>query len=933
VGVATVWRLHVRNAIRARQKLPVDYESFTDSWFAADKNPGGRIPRLWASCANHDYGTSPSDRFPRMPPVNSARRRALRALLSALAGGGLTAAGLGGPLAGAALGATGTTSTTATAEPGSGSPGAEGGQTTTSTTPAETTTPTETTTAPTSSTPTATTPAPPTPTTAPTTTTTPASTAPAATTPQPASPTPSTVAAPTVVLKRKQKATPSAPSNPSQTTTTLSGENNKQSKSGKTTGPNNVAPSPQTVAAEAGALAALLASSEASDQALAFYRIPLFLLPIYKAAAVQYGVPWQILAAINEIETDYGSDLSVSSAGAVGWMQFEPSTWLQYGVDALNAGYADPYNPVDAIFAAARYLRAAGAATNLRAAILAYNHSEEYVESVLLRAKLISSYPKTVIATLTGLIDGRLPVTGKHVAWEALPLEAPSPSSATAGAGPATDPSNAAASTATTPAGTPGSTPPLSPTAAAAAATSKLATAPAPALQLVDLMSAPNAAVVAVQDGRIVKLGDSRKLGKYLVLRDVYGDVFTYAGLGSIAPSYVLPKTPRVKVKSPVIEAASTRDPAPSQPASAGVQVPLTLHVKTPLAQHKQGRGEVSLPASVAEPTPAGMGRPRLFAHPGNPDARAAAVASAARKAQIDRAGQALPLRKGSVVASGTVLGRVRVPRGAHDGHLRFAIRPAGDTETIDPGPVLANWAQLQSALHPQGAKATNPLLGATAGDVFLLSKAQRERAVLADPGITLDACDRHEIAAGAVDGRVLAVLAFLSRSGLEPTVGGLRCAQRQYTASDTAAAGYSGGEVDITAINGTPIAGHQGPETITDLTVRALLTLPAKFVPHAIDSLMRYPGSPNTHASKADAGRIHLEFRPLPVTPALNPAAAATVAHSARSGRAAPAPVVTTSALSTAQWSQLMERVAALPTPTIATKPSSAAIPDPKRR
>jgi hypothetical protein len=55
-------------------------------------------------------------------------------------------------------------------------------------------------------------------------------------------------------------------------------------------------------------------------------------------------------------------------------------------------------------------------------------------------------------------------------------------------------------------------------------------------------------------------------------------------------------------------------------------------------------------------------------------------------------------------------------------------------------------------------------------------------------------------------------------------------------------------------------------------------------------------------------------------------------VAHSASSGRTAPAPIVTTSPLSAAQWSQLMQRVAALPTPTIATKPSSAAIPDPKK-
>ncbi len=210
-----------------------------------------------------------------------------------------------------------------------------------------------------------------------------------------------------MVLQRKQKATPSGQATPSLTATKTAGQT-KPSKTKKESGPNNVAGSPQSVA-EAGALAAILASSEASNQALGFYRIPLFLLPVYKAAAVQYGVPWQILAAINEIETNYGTDLSVSTAGAVGWMQFMPTTWLQYGVDALNAGYADPYNPVDAIFAAARYLRAAGAATDLRAAILAYNHSDEYAESVLLRAKLISTYPKGVIATLTGLIDGRLP--------------------------------------------------------------------------------------------------------------------------------------------------------------------------------------------------------------------------------------------------------------------------------------------------------------------------------------------------------------------------------------------------------------------------------------------------------------------------------------------------------------------------------------------
>jgi hypothetical protein len=321
----------------------------------------------------------------------------------------------------------------------------------------------------------------------------------------------------------------------------------------------------------------------------------------------------------------------------------------------------------------------------------------------------------------------------------------------------------------------------------------------------------------------------------------------------------------------------------------------------------------------------------RLFAHPGNPDARAAA--SAASRARHSSAGQRLPLRPGSVVASGTVLGRVSVPPGARDGHLRFAIRPAGDSTTIDPGPILTNWAQLQTALHPQGAEATNALLGATASDVFLLSKSQLERAVLSDPGITIYTCGRHDIASGAVDRRVLAVLAFLSRSGLKPTVSALRCGQARYTVTGAPFAQYTGDAVDISAINGIPIAGHQGAGTIADLTIRTLLTLPDELVPHEIVSLMRYPGASNTHASSAYWNNLHLAFRPAPAAAALTPAAAATVAHSAHSGRTAPSPVVTTSVLSGAQWNQLMTRVSALPTPTVATKPSSAAVPDPKHR
>ena len=143
------------------------------------------------------------------------------------------------------------------------------------------------------------------------------------------------------------------------------------------------------------------------------FRVPVFLLPIYQAAGIQYGVRWEVLAAINEIETDYGRNLNVSSAGALGWMQFMPATWRQYGTDANKDGKKDPFNPVDAIFAAARYLKAAGYEQDVRRSIFAYNHADWYVDSVMLRARLIAGVPADLVGSLTGLTEGRFPVAAR----------------------------------------------------------------------------------------------------------------------------------------------------------------------------------------------------------------------------------------------------------------------------------------------------------------------------------------------------------------------------------------------------------------------------------------------------------------------------------------------------------------------------------------
>ena len=107
------------------------------------------------------------------------------------------------------------------------------------------------------------------------------------------------------------------------------------------------------------------------------------LVTIYRNAGFEYGIDWRVLAAINRVETNLGQNTHVSSAGAVGWMQFLPSTWRRWGVDASGDGIADPYDPQDAIFSAARYLDAAGARGDIRRAIFAYNHANWYVNEVL----------------------------------------------------------------------------------------------------------------------------------------------------------------------------------------------------------------------------------------------------------------------------------------------------------------------------------------------------------------------------------------------------------------------------------------------------------------------------------------------------------------------------------------------------------------------
>ncbi|HEY3681975.1 MAG TPA: lytic transglycosylase domain-containing protein [Streptosporangiaceae bacterium] len=110
-------------------------------------------------------------------------------------------------------------------------------------------------------------------------------------------------------------------------------------------------------------------------------------LDLYKqAASTCKGLSWTVLAAIGQVESDHGRNAGRSSAGALGPMQFLPSTWRAYGVDGDHDGRADIMNPFDAVPAAAKYLCANGAGgggKSLYKAIFQYNHADWYVRNVL----------------------------------------------------------------------------------------------------------------------------------------------------------------------------------------------------------------------------------------------------------------------------------------------------------------------------------------------------------------------------------------------------------------------------------------------------------------------------------------------------------------------------------------------------------------------
>ncbi len=515
------------------------------------------------------------------------------------------------------------------------------------------------------------------------------------------------------------------------------------------------------------------------------FEIPPFLLPIYQACGTEYGIPWEVLAAINKIETNFGKDLNVSSAGAVGWMQFLPSSWETYGLDANGDGRKDPYNPVDAICAAAHYLKIAGGTKDLYGAILAYNHADWYVQEVLLDARAYGALPTDLVGSLTGLTEGdHFPVAANARYADDISARA-----ALAKATPSQRKSYGNAAD---------------------------VISSSPTRRGINIFAAAGSPVVAVNDGVIDKAGHSKTLGNYVVLEDAYGNRFTYAELGQI------------------------------------------VHDK---------RNEV-LPSGAEKQLPVDSEdiRPRLFALPGRSQSRSDTKPEKNAKQGVDQAasiGADGSLKVGSRVIAGTVLGRIAKASGGVDPHINFSIRPAGKgAPRIDPKPILDGWKLLEeTAIYRANGK--NALASDLGGaGVLLLSKTELEKRVLADPKLSIYKCGRSDVSSGRIDRRVLALLEYLVSKGFDLRVSALECDHSTLATTDTVSEHSTGDAVDISEIDGVPVAGHQGSGTLTDQLIKDVLALQGVMHPHQVISRENLPGE-TSFASPDHYDHVDIGYAP----------------------------------------------------------------------
>lgn len=678
------------------------------------------------------------------------------------------------------------------------------------------------------------------------------------------------------------------------------------------------------------------------------FEIPPFLLPIYQACGSQYGIPWYVLASINRAETNFGRDLSTSYAGAMGWMQFMPTSWAEWGVDANGDKIKDPNNPVDAICSAANYLDYFGYKDDPYKAIFAYNHADWYVQIILDYAKVYSEIPTEVISALTGLTEGaRFPVAAGDASYEGQ----------------------------------------ISTEAARNDGTTSQDITTSADRRTIAIAASGGSPVIAVNDGMIT--GIDHESGT-VVLEDVYGNRYTYAGLGSVSTVHPVP---RPKQTSPTVPQESDigtpvddgPDPDPDAEAEMGEEKaadnrqdanPQGQGEGSPRPTREQQRDisevlvdpdaaaaaadsgpaeEQEDPAIVAatdrrseqariRPVPEEAdhnsedSRGRVYASPLRPSNHRRAttdgqsIQNSIRQAEgigIDgKPGDYLiydgsksgiyrfdpestelhELKKGSRVVAGTVLGRLAETAGAS---VNFSIKPGGEeAPQIDPKPFLDGWKLLAETniYSARGKDRFSNRLGA--GGILLLSKSALQKRVLGNEKIEFTKqCDRDYIAGGSIDRRILATLEFVAAHGYSMLITSMYCGREgSITTSGNVSNHTRGSAVDIAAFNGEIVtAATQGPGSLTDQVSRLVLSLQGTMAPDEVISLLSYP-QPAGFAMGDHDDHLHIGFRPM-------------------AGAEQPGGSIGSS-LGAEQWNQLTERLGQIRNPEVPTTPSRDSLP-----
>ena len=626
-------------------------------------------------------------------------------------------------------------------------------------------------------------------------------------------------------------------------------------------------------------------------------QVPRAALPARRSTrppGIQYGVRWEVLAAINEIETDYGRNLNVSSAGALGWMQFMPSTWRMYGVDANKDGAQGPVQP------GRRDLRRRPLPQGRRLREGRPPRDLRLQPRRLVRR--LGAAPRAPDRRRAGRPDrlAHRPDRGPLPRLRPRALRGRPRRAAAA---------QAASSRARTP-----------PTSSSRATRRRS----------IDIFATQGAPVVAVNDGVIKKIGKSKKLGRYIVLQDVYGNRYTYAHLGSV--SQVLPGAEgRRHARRPTAAPARSRanDVRP-EARRARVGRPPARRVR-----HRQGQGPRRRRAGrTPQASRAGQGAPvRASRHAGRArgrrpraDARLQGCASSGRLRDLQRLLLAPVRPRPSKVrlrplAQGLARDRRHDPRPRRPDRRRQGARTSTSRSAR---PAAARRRSTRSRSSTAGScsrprRSTAPPAATCSTARTTRTACRSARSCCCRSRCSRSACSPTSAststrAAARTSAPARSTAACWRRSSTwpSPACGPPSPASSAATASTRARATSpstrSGNAVDIAMINGIPILGHQEPGGITEQTVRRLMQLQGTMQPHQIISLLelggatrsRWPTTPTTSTSG---------FQPL-------------FGANKKLGKQALA------VLKPGQWSDLISRLGEIENPVVPTKPSKYALP-----